>query len=91
MKHYVKECKTLKQVDAYLKKIGLECFAEFESYFAPVWYDFDYDGWQTFDENDAPLTGVSVQVEKWPDGDFVVSCSKYTAKDIDKLEKELWA
>ena len=86
MKNYTKECKTLKQVDTYLKSIGFGWVAEFESFFTPVWEDFDYDGWQTFDENDAPLTGVSVQVEKWPGGNFVVSCSKYTVKDIDRAE-----
>jgi hypothetical protein len=79
MKNYSKQCKNTKQVNSFLKSIKLEDFAFDPDYDFPEEFDFDTT---EYDENDR---GVSVQVSK----NYFVSVTKYTKKDIEKLEKEL--
>ena len=80
MKSYYKECKNTKQVNAYLSKIGAEGFEFDEDYAFPV--EFDYDGWQ----NDDCTVGISVKVTPA----YEVFVTKYTAKDIEKMERDLF-
>lgn len=79
MKKYYKECKSTKQVNAYLRKIGLSCFEFDEDWTFDT--EFDYDGWQ----NDKETEGVSVCVTTG----YEVFVTKYTDKDIERLKKEL--
>ena len=77
-KHYYKECKSTKEVNAYLKKIGL---GEFE--FDLDWLfrvEFDFDSWINPEET----KGVSIQITPV----LEVFVTKYTKNDIKKLEKE---
>lgn len=76
MKSFYSENKNIKQVNAYLKKIGLSEFMLDEA--ALIYGDFEFDGWINAEET----RGVSVRVEK----DFTVFASKYTKKDIEEME-----
>lgn len=78
MKHYYKACKNIKEVNAYLAKIGCGAFQFDED--CELDSEFDYDGWQNADETE----GVSVQVST----NFETSVYKYTKKDLQKLDNE---
>jgi hypothetical protein len=78
MKHLSKECKNIKQVNQYLKSIGLDDFSLDPDNFCG---EFDHDGWLDSSEN----KGASIQVTKR----FEVLVVKYTKEDIEKLEAEL--
>lgn len=83
MKHLYKECRNVKEVNRYLKSIGLEEFS----------FDVDYDFLEEFDfdsdqhDLDRDGTGVSVKVTT----EYEVFVTKYTQKDIDELNAELLA
>ncbi len=79
MKNYSKECKNTKQINSFLKSIRLEDFAFDTDYNFPE--EFDFDGWVNKEET----KGISLQVTKR----LEVFVTKYTAKDIEILEKEL--
>lgn len=79
MKHYYKQCKNIKEVNKYLAKSGIEGF-EFDEDIE-LTSEFDYDGWQNSDNT----YGVSVLVTT----SYEVFATKYTDKDIAKLEKEI--
>ena len=77
MKSYYKACKSMRQVNTFLNKIGLDAF-EFDEYF-PIDTEFDYDGWQNSDNTE----GVSLCVTT----SYEVFATKYTRKDLERLEK----
>ena len=76
IKKYYKQWKDLNQVNNYLTKIGLKDFA-----LDSLVEEYDFDSWVDSSE----VMGVSVQV----DMNFEVFVSKYTLRDLRKLEKEL--
>lgn len=78
MKSYYKACKTTKEVNAYLNKIGCGAFQFDEDYSFDA--EFDYDGWQNAEETE----GVSVQVTT----SYEVYVTKYTKKDLERLENQ---
>lgn len=78
MKKYYKACKNIKEVNSYLYKIGCGAFEFDEDIVLDA--EFDYDGWQNSEETE----GVSVQVTTI----FEVFVTKYTRKDLEKLENE---
>ena len=81
MKQYYKECKDLKQVNSFLKKVGL---VDFEVDVDPLYAfnggnnDFEFDSWT----NDKETKGLSLLI--------TIGCevfiSKYTRKDIEKID-----
>lgn len=83
MKNYYKECKTAKEVVAFMKKYNVEV--------ADAWYienfimtgkdELDFDGWM----NDEETKGASVRITKG----LEVFITKYTKKDIEELEATL--
>lgn len=79
MKAFYKNCSNIKQVNSYLKKIGLGSFAFDQELFDFDNCDFDFDGWINAEET----MGVSVQVTMG----YEVFCTKYSKKDIDRLNK----
>jgi hypothetical protein len=76
MKHYFKECKNTKQVNSFLKRIGLGDFEFDIDYDFPE--EFDFDSWINTDET----KGVSIQVTRG----YEVFVTKYSRKDIEELE-----
>ena len=80
MKKLHKKCKTLKQVNSYLKKVGLEDFTLDESWLIYK-EEYDFDGWV----NEEETKGVSIIVTE----EMEVFISKYTKKDIELLEAAL--
>jgi hypothetical protein len=88
MKEYYKECKSAKQAHNFLKRLGLEGwspFTPFEGEFIPEWNtlteEYQLDCWNNLTET----RGADVTV--YPD--FTVSVTKYTCKDIERIEAEL--
>jgi hypothetical protein len=79
MKCLYKECKNTKQVNQYLKSIGLEDFCFDPDYKFTV--EFDFDDWI----NEDKTKGLSLNVTKG----YEVFVTKYTKKDIEELEAEL--
>lgn len=78
MKHLTKQCKSIEQANKYLSSIGLDglgCDPEF------FYGDHDVDCWLDSSET----KGASVWITKT----FEVLVTKYTKRDIEKLEKEL--
>lgn len=75
MKYYQKDCKNMKQVNSFLKSIGLE---EWEFSVDSLYEDFDFDSWM----NEKETKGLSILVTK----NFEVYVTKYTKKDIDALQ-----
>jgi hypothetical protein len=78
MKTYNKQCKNTKQINTFLRSIGLNDW-EFDCDTFPV--EFDFDGW--INENETK--GISILISPG----YEVSVIKYTKKDIEELENEL--
>jgi hypothetical protein len=76
MKHLYKQCKSIKQVNAYLTSIGLSDFT-----LDPDTFTSDFDGWK----NSTESKGVSINVTTA----FEVFIVKYSKDDITRLEEEL--
>jgi hypothetical protein len=87
MKGWHKQCKTTRQVNAFLKGIGghvaeFGCFDE--DYTFPV--EFEVDGWV----NEAQTRGVSLRVSRdTPTGNLEVFVNSYSRKDIDRFEADI--
>lgn len=79
MTNYSKQCKNTKQVNSFLKSIKLEDFAFDADYNFQV--EFDFDSWVNAEETKGLSLCVTTSLE--------VFVTKYTKKDIEKLEKEL--
>ncbi len=86
MKNYYKNLKNIKAVNKYLEKINVEGF-DLDEYLFQNGLDFelDYDGWQ----NEEKTEGISVQITPLYDGSIDVVVTKYTDRDIEKMEKEI--
>lgn len=80
MKKYYKACKNIEQVNKYLRKIGCEAFEFDYDAFEVYTEEFDYDGWQNEEETE----GISVKITP----SYEVFVTKYTRKDLEKIEKE---
>lgn len=86
MKNYYKNLKNIKAVNKYLEKINAEGFSLDENLFENgLEFEFDYDGWQ----NEEKTEGISVQITPLFDGSIDVVVTKYTDRDIEKMEKEI--
>lgn len=86
MKNYYKNLKNIKAVNKYLEKINAEWFSIDENLFENgLEFEFDYDGWQ----NEEKTEVISVQITPLFDGSIDVVVTKYTDRDIEKMEKEI--
>lgn len=82
MKSYYKQCKNTKQVNAFLKKIGLGEFEFDADYdFSRDNAEFDFDAWVDAEET----KGVNLQIHP----SYEVFATKYTKADIDRMNREV--
>ena len=78
MKGYYKQCKNTKEVNSFLKKCNLDGWEFDKTYNFPE--EFDFDSWI----NEEQTKGLSLQVST----NYEVFISKYTKKDIEKMESK---
>jgi hypothetical protein len=87
MKHYYKECKTAKQAVAFMDRYNVNVADEWyiENFIMTSKDEFDFDGWMNIEET----KGSSVQILLSKEG-LEIFITKYTKKDLEEMEKELW-
>ena len=82
MKHLFQEFKTIKGVNGYLKKVGLEDFEMDADFFTTKYFtgEEQSDNWV----NDEETNGVSITISKENDI-FELSIYKYTSQDLNLI------